>query len=435
VNYVLHPPRGAGRRAVIAVGTAGLVVTGVFIAGSTDSPPARPRPVPQAAKLAGAGPAAERAGLGAVVKLAGPGAIAAGTRLLGQAATATRAVPYRAVQVISWLAPGSSAAWLGSGRGRVTVDVSHRTGQPPDVVLGLSPTLVGLLDAHYVAVYTGQGSAAGRPASVVEVCRPDGSVAARFWLDDATKLPLRRELFGIRANPISVDGLAALKIVTGAARTARQGSTSARAPAAVSQRRTGAGNRSSAAMSMGGFAGGSLAMVGPAATQAPTPSHPTATPASTGTGTGAAGPWTDRLGRAQLAALRTGGWPVPAAMPGGLTLFGASETGTGPGRVVDLAYSDGLSVISLFLQRGQLPTALRGWRQTELAGHPVYLRNPAEPDVAWSAGGYVYTVVAGAPAAVIASVVHSLSHQGRPGFWGRMDRGMRRVLSWINPFR
>jgi sigma-E factor negative regulatory protein RseB len=156
--------------------------------------------------------------------------------------------------------------------------------------------------------------------------------------------------------------------------------------------------------------------------------------AAAGSAAGPARLWPDRLGHAQLAALRTGGWPVPAVMPGGLTLFGASETGASPDRVVDLAYSDGLSVISLFLQRGQLPGVLPGWRQTALGGHPVYLRNPAEPDLTWSAGGYVYTVVAGAPAPVIASVVDSLPHQGRPGFWGRMNRGMRRMLSWINPF-
>jgi sigma-E factor negative regulatory protein RseB len=122
-------------------------------------------------------------------------------------------------------------------------------------------------------------------------------------------------------------------------------------------------------------------------------------------------------------------------MPDGLTLFGASESGTSSARVVDLAYSDGLSVVSLFVQRGQLPAALPGWRQTDLGGHPVYLRDPAEPDVTWSAGGYVYTVVAGAPATVIASVVNSLPHQGRPGFWSRMDRGVHRLFSWINPFR
>ena len=440
MNFAPHQPRGAGRRrAVIAVGAAGLVVIAVFIAGNADAPSARPRPVPQAAKLPGAG-VARTAGLAAVLKLAGPGAVAAGTRLLGQAAAAVRTVPYQAVQVISWLAPGGRAAWLGSRPGRVTVDVSHRTGQPPDVVLGLSPTLVGLLDAHYVAVYTGPGSATGRPASVVEVCRPDGAVAARFWLDDATKLPLRRELYGHDARVISVAGLAGLKIATGTAGSSRRSpatgrtafatnGTSARPPATFSPKHAAAAKGISAAMPMAGFAGASLVTASPAARPSPVTSSPAAPSAPS------ARPWADRLGRAQVVALRAGGWPVPAALPGGLTLVGASQTGASADRVVDLAYSDGLSVVSLFLQRGQLPGMLPGWRPTELDGHLVYLRNPAEPDLTWSAGGYVYTVVAGAPAPVIASVVDSLPHQGRPGFWGRMDRGMHRVFSWINPFR
>lgn len=426
MNYAPHLPGGAvRRRAVIAAGTAGLVFTGFFIAGSTaGSPATQLKAAPRAGNPARTGRAAKQARTAAAVT---------GSRLLGEAAIAVRSVPYRAVQVVSWLAPGSSAAWLSSGPQQVRMDVSHRTGQPPNVVLGLSPTLVGLLDTHYVVVYTGQSSAAGRPASVVEVCRRDGSVAARFWLDDATKLPLRREIFDSHAHLISVDGLDGLKLATGAANPPGHSSTgTSNGTSAGGSANTGTrpatdpapkpanpaaqqANNVSAEMSMAGFAGEHLAL-------APTAVAPVR-------------PWSDRLGPAQLSVLRTRGWPVPAAMPGDLTLFGASESATSSGRVVDLAYSDGLSVISLFLQRGQLPATLPGWRQTELGGHQVYLRDPAEPDLAWSAGGYVYTVVAGAPAAVIASVVNSLPHQGGPGFWSRMNRGMRRVLSWMNPFR
>ena len=55
--------------------------------------------------------------------------------------------------------------------------------------------LVRLLEAHYIVAYAGPGSADNRPAQVVEAWRDDGSLAARFWLDDATKLPLEREVF------------------------------------------------------------------------------------------------------------------------------------------------------------------------------------------------------------------------------------------------
>jgi sigma-E factor negative regulatory protein RseB len=92
-------------------------------------------------------------------------------------------------------------------------------------------------------------------------------------------------------------------------------------------------------------------------------------------------------------------------------------------------------VVSVFVQRGRLPSTLRGWRQTDLDGNRLYVANPGEPDLTWSARGFVYTVVAGAPAPTVAAVVNALPHQGEPGFWDRIKRGLRRLLSWVNPFR
>jgi sigma-E factor negative regulatory protein RseB len=146
-------------------------------------------------------------------------------------------------------------------------------------------------------------------------------------------------------------------------------------------------------------------------------------------------PWADQLGPARLAALRAGGWPVPRLLPGDLTLFDASASATAGGNVVDLAYSDGLSVVSLFVQRGQLPAGLTGWRQTDLSGNRLYVKNPGEPDVTWSAGGFVFTMVAAAPAPTVAAAVNALPHQAPAGFWGRMKRGAARLVSWLNPFR
>jgi sigma-E factor negative regulatory protein RseB len=146
-------------------------------------------------------------------------------------------------------------------------------------------------------------------------------------------------------------------------------------------------------------------------------------------------PWADQLGPAQLATLRASGWPVPGPMPGGLTLFDARQSATAAGRVVDFAYSDGLSVVSVFVQRGRLPTALPGWHQSDVNGKRLYVSNPGEPDLTWSARGFVYTVVAGAPAPTIAAVLNALPHEAGLGFWARMKRGLRRLWSWINPFR
>jgi hypothetical protein len=431
-------------------------------------------------------------------------AVVTGMRLLDQAATADRVVSYRALQVISWQATGESGTWLSRAPVMVTVSVQHSTGQPADGVLGLTPALVGLLRTHYAVMYTGLGSAAGRPASIVEVLRSDGSIAAQFWLDQATKLPLRRELFDTRAHVVSVSDLVGLTVATPAATRSRRTShtrtqrpPTAKPPQTAKRKASGttltAAQRDDIARVIAHFSD-AAAMDGtteaPLTTATPmsgtnnttttntntttTSTTSTATAntdntnntstgmSSTGAGSGQTGaeqanqpahagasssqttasgvaatsvPWNDHLGAAQLAVLRQQGWPALAAMPGGLTLFGASESVTTTGRVVDLAYSDGLSVVSLFVQRGQLPAALPGWRTTDLSGHPLFLRDPAEPDVTWSAGGYVYTVVAAAPAPVLAGVVNSLPHQARPGFWKRMGRGVHRLLSWMDPFR
>ena len=411
MSLAVHSLRGpAGRRAVIAAGMTGLLLTGVTAAEGTDTQALQPAP------LGVVMPAAKMISVSRYTS-----ALTTGMRLLGQAATAGRTVSYRGVQVISWLTPGGNRTWLGQAPDVTTLDVLHQTGQPPDGVLGLTPTLVDLMRSHYAVMYTGLGSAAGRPASIVEVLRPDGNLAALYWLDNATKLPLRRELFDDRANVISVTGFVGLTVPT----------QTSNAHASTGQASTSQGASGQGASSMSGAV--RQLNTGPAASREDISQDTTrsgvTTPATS------AQPWTDRLGSAQLAALRAQGWPVPTDMPGGLTLYDASESATPTGRVVDLAYSDGLSVVSLFVQRGQLPASLAGWRQTDLSGHSLFLRNPAEPDLTWAAGGYVYTVVADAPAPILAGVVDSLPHQARPGFWSRMGRGMKRLLSWANPFR
>ena len=49
----------------------------------------------------------------------------------------------------------------------------------------------------------GDGSASGMPARIVDVYRFDGSLAARFWLDTRTLVPLRREDFDSAGKLVS----------------------------------------------------------------------------------------------------------------------------------------------------------------------------------------------------------------------------------------
>jgi len=312
-------------------------------------------------------------------------------RLLTQAAQAAVVTSYQGEEIVShWGTTGGtelvSDIWHVSGGQTITRTLAAGTytssgpylssdtdGQWPEGVLGVTTQLVRLLEAHYVVVYRGAGSADNRTAQIVEAWRDDGSLAARFWLDDATKLPLEREVFDSAAHVISEDVFINVRFEN-------------QAPPA----------------------GG--------------PSDPR-------------GPWTDPLPARQLLALRARGWLVPRQLPGGLSLFTGAQTQTGTGTVLDLGYSDGLSVVSLFEQRGDLAAKLTGWQKITVAGHVIYAAEPDHRSLTWSSRGMVYTVMADAPAQTVADVVRALPHDTPPGFWKRMSRGFARMASWANPFR
>lgn len=313
----------------------------------------------------------------------------AGLRLLREAAAAGVTTSYQGVQIVAWWGPhGASTSivqvWherdrsilaqvtdMGSVQSTAAPEAAAGE-QDPDGILGLSQQLLGLMRRNYQVVYAGRGSAVNRQAQIVDLRRPGGSLAARYWLDTATKLPLRRETFDSRARMISEDAFINLRI-------------------------GGSGLRGM-----------------------PVPD---------------VRPWSARLDPAQIARLRAHGWPVPRLLPGNLMLVAAHQTAAAAGPVIDLDYSDGLSLVSIFLQRGQLPGALPGWEEARFRGGAVYSTDPDWRSLAWSAHGFVYTVIAEAPAATIDQVVDALPHDSGPGFWGRIGRGIRRLGSWANPFR
>ncbi len=70
----------------------------------------------------------------------------------------------------------------------------------PEGIMDMTPQMVVLMAANYQVSVAGSAQVAGRPAQVVRVRRSDGALAAQFWLDQDTKLPLRRETFGASAQ-------------------------------------------------------------------------------------------------------------------------------------------------------------------------------------------------------------------------------------------
>jgi len=112
-------------------------------------------------------------------------------------------------------------------------------------------------------------------------------------------------------------------------------------------------------------------------------------------------------------------------------LLGARRDSTPGGPVIDLDYSDGLSLVSVFLQRGHLQP-MTGWPRVVMRGSPVYLDTPDGQTFVWSAQGFVYAVVAAAPPQTVSQVVAALPH-GSPGVLARLRQGWHRILSWFTP--
>jgi sigma-E factor negative regulatory protein RseB len=306
---------------------------------------------------------------------------ALGLRLLGRAARASQALSYQGTELTSETGAGGEATTISQvwhRGGGLTLTQTKTSSTDADVmrspagVFGVTRVLVGLLGEHYVAVYRGTSYTVGRPAALVEVYRFDGSLAARFWLDRQTLVPLRRELFDTSDHPIGEDAFV----------TVRFGALTAQAAASAA-----VGAR-------------------PAWVTAGSP---------------------DEL----LASLAGQGWRLPATLPGGLPLYAAESSGTGTGEVIDLQYSDGLSVVSLFVQRGTLAPDMAGWRPATLGGHQVYVSGRS---VTWSWHGLVCTMITDAPPRTVAQAVAALPRSTPAGLLNRLGHGLDRLAQLANPF-
>ena len=138
--------------------------------------------------------------------------------MLVQAAAAGQATSYQGVEETRQLGVNGTVTVLsqvwhqGGGLTLIrtlngaTPVVSYDTGdRSPAGVFGVTSAQVTLLGKHYIAAYRGAATASGLPATIVEVYRFDGSLAARFWLDTRTMVPLRREDFDTADKLVSDD--------------------------------------------------------------------------------------------------------------------------------------------------------------------------------------------------------------------------------------
>ncbi|TMR07275.1 hypothetical protein ETD83_01395 [Actinomadura soli] len=321
-----------------------------------------------------------------------PGAVG----LLRAAADAARRIPYEGRRFLT--------TWNRSRSSTSRVTVSHLPGEGiryrsataedryrPEAgagdPTGFTPETLDLLTRNYSVVHGADAAVCGRPARVIEARRDDGSAAGRFWIDAETGLMLHRELIDATGRRVVAAGFSEISYTP-----------SAKEPAtyALNVPRGGAARF----------------------------------PASGGQGTAVV--WSDRLDRADLAALRDRGWPVPKVLPGRLTLHDARRDAGGG--AVHLSYSDGLAAVSVFVQRGTIDErALSGWRKTVKRGRTIFHRESLRRWAVSAGDGYVYTVLTDAPQSTADAVAANLPRD-TTSFSTRVSRGARRLAAVANPF-
>lgn len=303
--------------------------------------------------------------------------------LLHRAMAAPDTVSYSGTQFV--------AAWsaLGGASTGAVVDMAHRAGGATEVrVHGSRPMSaidersgaawladgggpVDLLVRAYDVVLVGVATVAGRAAHVVEARRPDGSAAARLWLDTEFALPLRREIYDEAGAVRAASAFVELKFHSAVTHPALR-----RDPGSVV---------------------------------------------------------TTSLRRTDLARMRDNGWSCPDELEGGLVLYQARWVG----EAVQLSYSDGVVTVSVFEQKGRLdPRTLHGYAAREVGGGVVYSTPGPPATFTWSAGDWVVTVVADAPAETMDAVLAALPPEEPDdrGLLGRIGKGALRIASWFNPF-
>ncbi len=306
------------------------------------------------------------AGLPAEATPASPGTSSGATQAQAQALLGSAA---RAVRTRAWSGTQSVSTWHDGSPSSEVVELRHDPERGTEVRSGTAQAwtsrtstmdtelLVRLADSYVLAV-VGPGSCSGRTAQVVEARRPSGRLAARFFVDRQTGLPLGREVWDASGAQLSSSRFVSLSV---GAETA------------------------------------SAVLARPVA-----------------------------LDRA------SGGpdWPAPAQLPGGYRLFDAGRPVHDGASVQHLAYSDGLSTVSVFSQPGQLGSlADRGYDEVHVGRTTVWVQPGVPERAVWAGDGQVFTVVSDAGRADVLAAVAVLPHDPAPatGIPARLHRGLSRV--------
>lgn len=352
----------------------------------------------------------------AVMMVSGSGLETSGARHTTSAATSAHGATIDSEAAIASLQRAVSAATsvAYSGKQQVTaprngrtiaarVDVAFQPGQGSQLqvhnargrklVEGFVPTpatsrivndeVLSSLVSHFNLSGQRGGSAAGRPATVVTATAPGSDrVQARWWIDDQSGLLLWQETYDDDENLVQSAGFTSVDVSDSEAFMDHL------APRLAVPTTTATLTLSSA---------GALANQG----------------------------WIceDELAGMSLVRLRVGGEKG---------VGGENGDETSADGVLHMVYSDGLSTISVFEQRGAMtsPPAGSTWDPDLKA----YVREGVPSIASWQSGGTVFTVVTDGPASRLASAVETLPHQ-EPLSRTSMERvqaGWARILDLVN---
>ncbi|WP_026128835.1 MULTISPECIES: sigma-E factor regulatory protein RseB domain-containing protein [Nocardiopsis] len=239
----------------------------------------------------------------------------------------------------------------------------------------LDERLLVVLEDTYQVVDAGRESLDGRPAHLVEALRADSTVAGRFWVDTETHLLLGHAVYDRSGAEAFSSHLTDLSLGEGAWPDEALGDS----------------------------------------------------------------PWGDALDGGERRELREAGWTLPEHLTWDLRLVDTRSKRYGERRVVHAVYSDGLSQVSVFVQRGKLgtehPSTLgNGYTGTGTGGggvttghDTIFGGDVGQYQSVWQANGFVYTVLADAPADLASSAVAALPGPEDSGFWARVLRGLSRL--------
>ena len=323
---------------------------------------------------------------GRVPAAAGSRPITAGEaeRALRRAVTAAGAVGFRGdadvrtrngEQVLAATVAVRSVPGQGS-----TAQLLDAAGLPAGAVTDPMPTTltrvadesaVDLLVAFYRLHGWSDAEAAGRPATVVQAARADGSPAARWWLDDASGIVLARQTFDAQRRLLSEVQFARVRVdpPSAALEPLLQGRE---APVVNST-----------------------------------------------------------LTLANAPVLSSRGWTCEDHLAGLVLVRLRSDGADEPG-AVHLVYSDGVSTLSVTEQRGRLSEVPDGSSWDTALG--AWTRTGGSRQASWQSGDRVFTVVTDGPSSLLSAAVTSLPHDPAPerttmerirDGWGKLRADMK----------